>query len=277
MAAPLRLTRIAILGTSTTSLLTPIVQALAFRDRIQADYYEGIYGAWEQEIIDQSSGLYRFSPQILFIVNHWRDLNLPAVEDPWVEQQVNHRKELWKRISETCGSHVVQHGFDFPAQEPYGYLGNSLPGGRTQMIETLNRRMREEAPPYVSILDLDAVSRQVGTQNWQDAQSWAMFKQHPATAALPTLAEHMLAHIRAVIGLTCKVMVLDLDNTLWKGVIGEDGLDGIEIGLGTPAGEASCIAAILPRSEKARILLAVNSKNNLEDAKLPFEKHSHMH
>ena len=68
--------------------------------------------------------------------------------------------------------------------------------------------------------------------------AWFSFRQHPATDTLPELAEAQMAHIRAVLGLTRKVLVTDLDNTLWKGVIGEDGLNGIGIGPGTPAGEA---------------------------------------
>ena len=268
---PLRKTKIAILSTSTTSLLAPVFEALTLRDKIQSEVYQGLYGAWEQEILDPSSALHSFGPQIVFIIQHFRDL------DPDVDQAVSKRKALWKQLSAAHGCHIVQFGFDFPAHEPYGYLGGTLADGRTKRIEQINQSMRDEAPAYVSILDQAAVQRQTGAAMWEDQQSWAMFKQHPTTAALPALAEHMLAHTRAVLGLTKKVMVLDLDNTLWKGVIGEDGLDGIEIGPGTPAGEAhQALQRYVLELKKRGILLAVNSKNNLEDAKLPFEKHSHM-
>ena len=268
--APLRKTKIAILSTSTTSLLTPVFEALTLRDRIEADVYQGLYGAWEQEILDPGSALHRFAPQIVFIIHHWRDL------EPDAGQAIAKRKALWKQLSDAHGCHIVQFGFDYPAEEPYGYLGGTLPGGRTKLIEQTNQQLREQAPSYVSILDQTAVSRQTGA-SWQDQQSWAMFKQHPSTGALPALAEHMMAHARAVLGLTKKVIVLDLDNTLWKGVIGEDGIDGIEIGPGTPAGEShQALQQYLLDLKKRGILLAVNSKNNLDDAKLPFEKHPHM-
>ncbi len=106
---------------------------------------------------------------------------------------------------------------------------------------------------------------------------WHSFKQHPGSEALPALAELQQAHLRAVLGLTRKVLVTDLDNTLWKGIIGEDGLGGIRIGPGSPAGEAHQQLQEYMRDLKLRgILLAVCSKNNIEDARLPFEKHENM-
>jgi FkbH-like protein len=129
----------------------------------------------------------------------------------------------------------------------------------------------------VSILDTPGVQRRAGEQQWADAMLWHKFKQHPANGALPMLGEECAAHIRAVLGLTRKVLVADLDNTLWNGVIGEDGLDGIGIGPDSPEGEAHAALQDYMLDLKARgILLAVASKNNPEDAHLPFERHPHM-
>jgi FkbH-like protein len=272
--------RIAILGSSTTSLLAPVLSALCLRDRVKADIYQGLYGAIQQEALDPDSGLARFRPDIVLVVMHWRDLHLDAVtgsEDEAVGHVVEEQKSLWKRLSDSFGCHVVQHAFDFPAEEPFGYLAGSLPGGRTRVIEKINMRMREEAPVFVSILDVPAVQRQAGTHRWEDAMAWSSFRQHPAADALPELAELQMAHIRAALGLTRKVLVTDLDNTLWKGVIGEDGLNGIGIGPGTPAGEAhQQLQAYLLDLKKRGILLAVCSRNNPEDARLPFEQHPNM-
>src|SRR5581483_3953067 len=119
-----------------------------------------------------------------------------------------------------------------------GYLANSLPGGRTRIIESINVAMRNRAASNVSILDTPEIQGELGASAWDDAMGWYSFRQHPATEALPALAEAEMAHIRAVLGPTGKVLVTDLDNTLWKGIIGEDGLEGIQIGPGSPAGEA---------------------------------------
>ena len=265
--------RLALLGTSTTSLLSPIVQALCLRDRIRAEVYEGLYGSVTQEILDPSSGLARFRPNVVFLLANWRDLRLPAItenEAEFAEGVIERQKALWERLAERFGCHVVQSAYDFPAQEPHGYLATALPGGRARVIELVNRRLIEAAPSHVSILDLPSLQRGTGLARWEDPNQWYSFQQHPGTEALPGLAELMLAHVRSVLGLTRKLLVTDLDNTLWTGVIGEDGLDGIKI-------EAHARLQQYMLDLKARgILLAVASKNNHEDACLPFLKHPQM-
>ena len=145
------------------------------------------------------------------------------------------------------------------------------------MIDLLNLRLREEAPANVSILNMAAVQREVGTKHWEDELHWTRYRQHPATEALPELAEAYISQVRAVLGLSRKVLVTDLDNTLWKGVIGEDGLDGIGIGPGSPEAEAHLhLQRYMLDLKRRGILLAVCSKNNLEDAQLPFQQHPHM-
>lgn len=272
--------RIAVLGTSTTSLMIPILRALCLRDRIRTEFYEGLYGAAEREILDSESGLARFRPFVVFLVTHWRDLALPPAisgEESEVRRIVEQKKVFWRRLSDQFGCYVVQFAIDFPGDEPHGYLAESLAGGRSRVIAAINLRMREEAPAHVSILDAPALQREVGIKHWEDPLLWHSFKQHPGTEALPALAELQQAHLRALLGLARKVLVTDLDNTLWKGVIGEDGLTGIQIGPGSAAGEAHQRLQQYMLDLKSRgILLAVCSKNNPDDARLPFEKHEHM-
>ena len=277
---PLRKARVAVLGTSTTSLLIPVLKALCLRDRIHAAFYQGLYGAVQQEVLDPDSGLAKFRPDLVFLVTHWRDLHLPPMtsdEEAAVDRVAEENKLLWQRLSDQFGCHVVQHAYDFPAAEAYGYLAGSLAGGRSRMILAINLAMQREAPSHVSILDTPAIQRQTGLDRWEDATLWHSFKQHPGTDALPALAEMQQAHLRAVLGLTRKVLVVDLDNTLWKGIIGEDGLEGIQIGPGSAAGEAHQRLQEYMRDLRSRgILLAVCSKNNPDDARLPFEKREHM-
>ena len=276
----LRTCRIAVLGASTTSLIVPVLRTLCLRDRIQAEFYEGLYGSIDQEILDPDSGLARFRPDIVFLLTHWRSRQLPAIsedENDAVREIVAVQKNRWEQLHDNFGCHVVHQALDYPADEAYGYLASSLPGGRTRIIQQANLRLQEAAPSHVSLLDTPAVQREVGVRKWQDQMQWHSFQQHPSTEALPALADAMLAHVRAVLGLTCKVLVTDLDNTLWKGVIGEDGLAGIKIGPGSPQGEAHARLQQYLLDLKGRgILLAVASKNNHEDACLPFQKHEHM-
>lgn len=275
----LRQCKIAILGSSTTNLLMPVLRALCLRDRIGAELYEAPYGSIEPEVWDPQSGLAQFRPDIVLLAMHWRDLQLPGIledEQAWVNQFVESRQSIWKQLSSSFGCHVVQPAFDYPAAEPYGQLANVVPGGRTRMIDLLNLRLREVAPTHVSILDLPAVQRRVGARQWEEEMAWVRYRQHPAMTALPELGEAYMAHVRGTLGLSRKVLVTDLDNTLWKGVIGEDGLEGIRLGPGSPEGEAHHqLQQYLLDLKQRGILLAVCSKNNLEDAQLPFQQHPH--
>lgn len=276
----LRRCKIAVVGLSTTSLMVPVLQALCLRDQIDAEIYESPYGSMEQEIRDSHSGLARFHPDIVVLVMHWRDLRLESITTDaqgWIDHFIQQRRLDWQRLTQSFSCHVIQPSFDYPATDAYGGLSGILPGGRLAVIEKLNMRLRAEAHANVSIIDLAKMQREVGTSRWEDDKAWYRYRQHPAVEALPALAEAYMSHVRPVLGLSRKVLVTDLDNTLWRGVIGEDGLDGIAIGPGTPEGEAYLqLQRYLLDLKRRGILLAVCSKNNAEDADLPFLSHPHM-
>jgi FkbH-like protein len=278
LAAPpaARRARIAIIGSSTTSIVAQVLRALCFRDGVNATFYEGPYGAHRQEVLDPDSGLYRFAPTLTFVLANWRDLQLPPqVEDEAavVDAVVVEHTAAWRRLNDTAGCHVVQHGFDLPAEESHDALA-VRPGGRSRVIRLINQALAAQAPGHVSILDAEAVQAEVGRPQWQNAALWWTARQHPAPDAVPALAELQMAHVRAVLGLARKVVVCDLDNTVWGGVIGEDGLAGIELGPGSPAGEAyAALQDYLLELKRRGVLLAVCSKNNPDDARLPFTDH----
>lgn len=272
--------RIAVLGSSTTSFLVPVLRALCLRDGIDAEFYEAPYGSIEQELWADDSGLTTFRPGIVMLAMHWRDLGLEAVtknEQSWISEFIEERKRQWARLTDLFACHVIQPSFDYPAIESYGRLASAIPGGRTHLIDVLNLRMGEAALPNVTILDVAAVQRAIGNQRWQDDLTWVRYRQHPSLDALPDLAESYMATVRAVLGLTKKVLVADLDDTLWGGIIGEDGLDGIKIGPDSHEGEAYlALQRYMLELQRRGVLLAVCSKNNPEDARLPFHRHPHM-
>lgn len=276
----LRYCKIAIVGSSTTSFLLPVLRALCFRDRINAEFYEAPYGSIEQEIWNGKSGLADFHPGVVVLARHWRDLGLEAItkdEQTWITQFIDELKQQWSRLTDRFACQIIESSFDYPAHESYGGLAGLLPGGRRSLIATLNLRMREAVLPNVSILDVAAVQRDVGNQRWQDDLAWVRYRQHPSLEALPDLAESQMAIVRAALGMSRKVLVTDLDNTLWGGIVGEDGLDGIKIGPDSHEGEAYlALQKYLLELQRRGILLAVCSKNNPEDARLPFLRHPQM-
>ena len=144
------------------------------------------------------------------------------------------------------------------------------------MTRLLNLRLLREAPADVAVLDCDRLAASLGTSRWFDDRYWYLTKQAVAPEALPDLARHTAALLAASAGLSRKCLVLDLDGTLWGGVIGEDGLNGIRLGSG-PAGEAYAdFQSFVLGLKRKGILLAVASKNNDADARLPFEQHPDM-
>lgn len=275
-----RKARIAVLSSTTTDLLVPLLQLACFRDGIDTELYVAPFGNFRQEILNAASGLYAFAPDFVLIATHWRDANLPPFSDTPDERigrVVTEFRQLWDTLLRLRACRIIQHNFDLPGIDPYGHLSLSLPGGRGQMLREVNRQLLEVAPSSVVVLDLDQVSAKYGKQEWFDASYWHLAKQYPAANALPLLVDHQVALIRAGLGLTKKVLALDLDGTLWGGVIGEDGLEGIRLGPPSAVGEAYQALQQYAASLKDHgILLTVCSRNNEEDARLPFLHHDAM-
>jgi FkbH-like protein len=269
--------RLALLSSTTPDLLAPLLRLICFRERIDAEMYVGAYDGYRREILDPDSKLYEFFPDIVIIATHWRDAHLPAFSadpDSEIERVLGEFRELWQTLLSRHPSQVILHNFDIPGNNSYGYLGARMRGGQTQMLREINRRLLEEVPPSVAVLDLEGLSANYGKRCWQDPRYWYAVKQYPSSEALPDLVDQQVALIKASLGLAKKVLVLDLDNTLWGGIIGEDGPSGIV--LGPPSGRGEAYQAfqryVLELKDRG-ILLAVCSKNNPDDAQLPFLRH----
>ena len=179
-------------------------------------------------------------------------------------------------LAQRCDARVVQFGFALPDLAPLGHLAARLPGARATAIQALNLRLGRAAGDRVSIVDCERLSALLGKERWFDPRYWHLSKQAVALGALPLLARHTAAVIGAALGLTRKCLVLDLDNTLWGGVIGEDGLGGIRLGGGAEGEAFVAFQEYLLVLKERGVILAVCSKNNEADAKEPFESHPEM-
>ena len=157
-----------------------------------------------------------------------------------------------------------------------GHLGARLPGSRYMMTQALNARLGEEAGSIVSLVDCERLSALFGKQRWCDPRYWHVAKQAVALDALPLLARHTAAVIGASLGLSRKCLVLDLDNTLWGGVIAEDGLAGIKLGNGVDGEAFVAFQEYILKLKNKGVVLAVCSKNNYADAIQPFELGLHI-
>ncbi len=275
----LRSAKIALVSSFTTTQFCPLLRLAAARLGIQIDLYESHYGQYQQDIIDPGSRLYAFGPDIVILAVHEGDLRLPdhsATPETDVRNEVDRWTALWKMVAERSRARVLQFNFALPCEVPAGHLASRLPGSRYMMTQAVNLRLGEAAGHAVSLVDCERLSALVGKRQWCDPRYWNLSKQAVALDALPLLARHTASVIAADLGLSRKCLVLDLDNTLWGGVIAEEGLAGIKLGQG-PEGEAfAAFQDYLLKLKRKGVILAVCSKNNYADAIQPFEQHPEM-
>ena len=270
--ATLQPVRLAVLGSSTTAQLPPLLALHGLAAGLALEIHEAPFGAYRQEILDPGSALYAFRPQaVLLFVNH-RD----AEEGP-PEAEAERWAALWKLLRERAGCVVLMNAFDVPAERPGGNLEAGLPDSRLARLRRLNALLAERAAGGAALLvDCDHLSGVVGKERWHDARFWHHARQAIAPSALPRYAAEAAAVLMAAFGRARKCLVLDLDNTLWGGVVGDDGVAALELGE-TPRGEAFAeFQRYLKALARRGVLLAVCSKNDEANAREPFRTRPEM-
>jgi FkbH-like protein len=274
-----RSVRVAVLGSATTAQLVALLRLCARAAGIHLEVYEAGFGQYRQEVLDPGSGMYAFAPDLVLLAVHHGEVALPPMStdpDADVDAEVARWTSLWDAVAQRCGARVVQHTFALPAEAPLGHLGARLPGARATMLREVNARLGARAGTAVSLVDCERLASWVGKHQWFDARYWHLAKQAVSLRSIPLLARHTVAVFAAELGLSRKCLVLDLDGTLWGGVVGEDGVHGLVLG-GGPDGEAFLAFQDYVVALKERgVVLAVCSKNNEADAREVFEQHPEM-
>ncbi|GAU67167.1 FkbH-like protein [Streptomyces sp. NBRC 110611] len=270
--------RVALIGSFTADLLGRVLRVALRRCGIEAvvDVY-GI-GQYGSLATNPDSALYRSDPDFVVLAVHHDELGLPDHStDPEkdVEAEVRRWRSLWRTIRSNSRARVVHWLFALPDDLVVSALDVRLPGSRYSMAVRVNTLLAEAAGKDVLAVDCDRLAGVAGKLVWFDDRSWRMAKQPLASDVLPLPARETAGLIAADLGRSKKCLVLDLDNTLWGGVIGEAGIPGIV--LGGDAGEGFVRFQRYVRALKERgIILAVCSKNNPADAKSPFQEHPDM-
>lgn len=273
---PKRRIRAAMIGSSTLAPFADALRAACFRDGIAVEIELGKFDGWQREIIDPGSFLYASAIDFVVIVVNHRDVDLPAEGGRATATAFAEKlRGYWLTIGESTPAHIVQLGIDLPPLAPWGGLESTAPEGRRRLVTEINLELAASAPATVTVIDPQSAIN-VGATPF-DLGQWHTAKIYPSPGAAPAFADAASARIRAALGVSAKVLVVDLDNTLWGGIVGEDGLDGIVVGPPDPSGEAYRRLQLYMRELAGRgVLLAVCSKNNDADARLPFQKHDSM-
>jgi FkbH-like protein len=281
---PGRTTKIAVLGSMTTHQLVDLLDLYLQAGRIAAEFYESDYGTLNQEFLDPTSGLHQFQPDLVLIFTSWRDLqSTPEVNNSREEVQRKVDAEiatwtsLWRIAREKLQCQVIQSNFAAPPWRVMGNLEARHPAGFGRFISLVNHALEDNAPPEVTIHDVDQLAAASGRWDWGDDRFFHQAKLPCSPEHLVDYAHSLASLILAQSGVGRKCLVLDLDNTLWGGVIGDDGLGGIRLGQGDPESEAFVAFQRYVKSLGERgVILAVCSKNNDAIAREVFEKHPEM-
>ena len=264
--------RLAILGSSTTASLPALLKLHGLAGGLALEIFESPHGTFRQQILDPKSELYAFRPQAALMYVNYRD-----VEEGPVAAEAERWSGYWSLLRERTGCAVLMNTFDVPAERSGGNLEAVLPESQLARLRRLNALLAEKARAgRTSLVDCDHLSSVIGKERWHDPRFWHHGQQAIAPGILPRYAAEVAAVLKAAFGRARKCLVLDLDNTLWGGVVGDDGVDGIEIG-GTPGGEAFVeFQRYVQALGRRGVLLAVCSKNDPAIAREPFEKRPEM-
>lgn len=275
--------RIAILGGSTTSEIKNILELFLLNEGIAPIFYESEYNKYYEDALFNEE-LERFNPEIVYIhtnyrnIQHFPTINSSKVEvDNLLEEEYEKYLTIWKALKEKFNCVIIQNNFDYPKNRIMGNYDRVSFNGRINYIDRLNMKLSEYAQGNIGfyINDINYLSAQIGLDNWEDNSLWYGYKYAISYEAIPKLCKNISNIVKAIYGKNKKCMVLDLDNTLWGGIIGDDGINGIKIGTETAIGEAYTeFQKYIKSIKELGITLAIASKNedniareglNLED------------
>lgn len=273
--------RIAILGGSTTSEIKNILEIFLLNYKIKALFYESEYNQYYQDIMFENKSLEQFKPDIIFIHTTNRNItSYPTLMDTEsdIELLLNNETKKFYDMWDTCfkkyNCPIIQNNMELPYYRVLGNKEVSDIHGKINYINKLNMKFYEYANTHQNfyINDINYLSSMYGLNEWADQFYWYMYKYALSVNAIPYLSFNIANIIKAIYGKNKKALVLDLDNTLWGGVIGDDGQENIVLGPETSTGQAYLeFQKYLLELKNKGIILNINSKNDFENAILGLE------
>jgi FkbH-like protein len=277
--------KIAILSSSTSHFFKQLLRLFLYQEGIAPIFYEAEFGSIYEQILNLDSELYTFVPDVLLLLPDYRDIkempplfsSLEDVETAAHSQILNYQN-LWQKVSnkmEHC--QIFQGLFVVPPHRTMGALEANYLFSPQNYYKLLNLELIKNKPANVTLVDFDYHAANFGKSRWFDDSQYFQSKQAISFDALGDMCYAMTRIISSYFGKVKKCLVLDLDNTLWGGVIGDDGLEGINLNSHDPVGEAYLSFQRYIKALKERgVILAVCSKNEESTAQLPFIEHPEM-
>jgi FkbH-like protein len=276
--------RLAVLSNATIDLMVPALAASAARHGIALEVVQPSYDQVAQEALTPDSKVNSSKPDAVLFAIDYRALPLKLspgdseTSATTVEGVMGYLHALRSGIKANCGALCIYQTFAPPPEVLFGSLDRALPGTMRWLLDGVNRDLSASALASGDVLlDAASLAETVGLAEWHNTQLWNMAKFPFSDDFIPLYADHVARTLAAIRGKSRKALVLDLDNTVWGGVVGDDGLEGIKIAQGDATGEAHLAVQRMALDLRQRgIVLAVSSKNTDEVARAPFEKHPEM-
>jgi FkbH-like protein len=281
--APLTPVRVAMLSNSTTSLIVPAVEASGLRHGLAIETVESPFGSIVQEALNPASPMATSKPDVILVALDVFGLALtPTPGDAiagtaTVEGALGQIAAIRAGLRQNTQATIIWQTLARLPESTFGSLDFRLPGTHRWLVDRFNRALAEALPGDELLFDVAGLAETIGLDRWHDPVMRNVGKLPFSQAFVPVYAEHFARLLGAMRGKSRKVLVLDLDNTLWGGIIGDDGIEGIVIGQGNPLGEAYLAVQRGALDMHGRgVVLAVSSKNEDTTARLPFQKHPDM-
>jgi FkbH-like protein len=280
--------KVAILSSFTINGLEEALRVKCAESEITCSTYICGYGQYNQDILDQSSRLYEFSPDITFVIIDTRTVMSTLFYTPYAIPVKDRRNYIDKRIEDFVNlirtfknrtdSKLVLTNCSVPSYSPYGICEGKSEYGLREMVYDFNAKLSDvfRSDPQVFLFDFNSFVSKYGEVNVLDYRQFLVGDIKVSLSHIPHLAEELMGYVKANMGVNRKCIVLDLDNTLWGGIIGEDGFDRIDLSLKPPGMAFMEFQRILLALYQRGIILAINSRNNEDEALRVIREHPYM-
>ena len=280
--------KVAILSSFTINGLEEALRVKCAESDITCATYLCGYGQYNQDILDQSSTLYEFSPDITFMIIDTRSVlsalfytpyTIPANDRrTYIDKRVADFVNLVKTFKNRTGSKLVLTNCSIPTYSPYGICEVRTEYGLKEMVYDFNARLSDafRSDPQVFLFDFNSFVAKYGEINVLDYRQFLVGDIKVSLSYIPHLAEELMGYVKANLGVNRKCIVLDLDNTLWGGIIGEDGFDRIDLSLKPPGMAFMEFQRVLLALYQRGVILAINSRNNEDEALRAIRDHPFM-
>ncbi len=267
--------KIAILGGSTTNGIADLLELFLLWQGIRPTFYQSEYNQYWQDTMFGSE-LREFKPDFIFIhtsnrnIARYPDMSMKSGDvDLLLKSQTEHFTAMWDKLREDIGCPIIQNNMEMPYWRLLGNKDCADIHGRVSFVTRINQGFYEYAQSHDNffIHDINYLSASLGLERWANPLYWNMYKYALAVPLIPEFAFSLSKIFASLLGRNKKVLALDLDNTLWGGVVGDDGAEGIAVGQEVPMGQAYCeFQEYLKAQKQLGVLLTVCSKNDEENA-----------